>query len=231
MPLVELVRTDVTDPAAADLAARIVADWGKTVVRCSDTPGFVVNRVNRPFTIEALRIVEAGEATIEAVDGAMLAAGYPMGPFALMDLIGVDVNLAVARAIWDGLGRPDRLRPSRLQEELVESGHLGRKTGTGFYAHDGGSQPVAPAADEAIADRITLAVVNEAWHALGDNVAAEGDIDTALRLGAAHPAGPFERTRQLGGPAVVRDRLAELSGRHGPRFEPAATLREAAAGA
>jgi 3-hydroxybutyryl-CoA dehydrogenase len=223
MPLVELVSTPATGEAIAAAAQAVVEGWGKTVVRCADTPGFIVNRVNRPFTIEALRIVEGGDATVEAVDAAILAAGYPMGPFALMDLIGVDVNLAVAAAIWEGLGRPDRLRPSPLQEELVVAGRLGRKSGGGFHA---GSSPqaVSPRPDPAIADRITLAVVNEAWHALGDGVATEADIDIAVRLGAGHPEGPFERTTRLGGPAAVADRLRELSAQFGPRFAPAPAL-------
>ncbi len=226
MPLVELVATDAPDPGAMERAAAIVTGWGKTVVRCADTPGFIVNRVNRPFTIEALRIVENGEATIEAVDGAMLAAGYPIGPFALMDLIGIDVNLAVARTVWERLGRPERLRPSPLQEELVDRGRLGRKTGGGFHA--GRAAPaIEPTIAAALADRITLAVVNEAWHALGDGIASAPDIDIALRLGAAHPEGPFERTTQLGGPAVLRERLDALAERHGGRFEPAAAIAAA----
>jgi 3-hydroxybutyryl-CoA dehydrogenase len=223
MPLVELVTTPATDGAVAAAGQALVESWGKTAVRSADTPGFIVNRVNRPFTIEALRIVESSEATIEAVDGAMVAAGYPMGPFALMDLIGVDVNLAVAVAIWEGLGRPDRLRPSPLQEELVAAGRLGRKSGDGFHA--GGRPPAAePRPDAAIADRITYAILNEAWHALGDGVASKADIDIAVRLGAGHPEGPFERTARLGGPAAVADRLRELAARFGPRFEPAVTL-------
>ncbi len=227
MPLVEMAATDVSDSAVVERAAAIVEGWGKTVVRCADTPGFIVNRVNRPFTIEALRLVESGEATVESVDGAMLAAGYPIGPFALMDLIGIDVNLAVARAVWERLGQPERLRPSRLQEELVEGGRLGRKTGGGFHA-GGGAPAIEPSTDAAIADRITLAVVNEAWHALGDGIASATDIDIALRLGAAHPEGPFERTTRLGGPAVLRERLVELAERHGGRFEPAAAMSETA---
>ena len=223
MPLVELVTPPATDGAVAAFGQALVESWGKTAVRSADTPGFIVNRVNRPFTIEALRIVESGEATIEAVDGAMVAAGYPMGPFALMDLIGVDVNLAVAVAIWEGLGRPERLRPSPLQEELVAAGRLGRKSGGGFHA---GGRPSAaePRPDAVIADRITYAILNEAWHALGDGVASKADIDIALRLGAGHPEGPFERTARLGGPAAVADRLRELAARFGPRFEPAAAL-------
>lgn len=210
MPLVELVLTSATNGAVADRAEAIVAAWGKTVVRCADTPGFIVNRVNRPFTIEALRIVEAGQATVAATDDAIRAAGYPMGPFELMDFVGLDVNLAAASAVWDGLDRPDRLRPSPIQERLVAAGRLGRKTGAGFYAYDEGrrgapTDDIGPAArgtglaaDEIVA-RIEGAIVQEAAIARDDGVASADAIDLALRLGAGHPRGPFETGRRPGG--------------------------------
>ena len=204
MPLVEVVVAPATARATADRAMTLMAAWGKTPIRCTDTPGFIVNRVNRPFTIAALRMAEAGEAGVEAIDGAMRAAGYPMGPFELMDLIGVDVNLAVAQAIWEGLGRPERLRPSPLQVALVEAGRLGRKTGQGFYRYDGGrpgvvddASPTRPGGatldPDAIRDRIETAIGLEARLAADDGVASEADIDRAMRLGAGHPRGPFER--------------------------------------
>ncbi|MEX2011442.1 MAG: 3-hydroxyacyl-CoA dehydrogenase NAD-binding domain-containing protein [Chloroflexota bacterium] len=234
MALVEVVLGPATDPAIADRAAALVEGWGKTAVRCTDSPGFIVNRVNRPFTIEALRMLEAGEASVAAVDGAMRAAGYPMGPFELMDHIGLDVNLAAALGVWEGLGRPDRLRPSPIQERLVEAGRLGRKTGEGFYrwrdgrrggpADEFAALPAESLGADAIADRIGLCVVNEAWHALGDGVATAEAIDLALRLGAAHPAGPFDRTETMGGKQAVADALGRLADRN-PRFEPAPNLR------
>ena len=112
--------------------------WGKTPVVCADRPGFIVNRVNRPFTIEALRILEAGAASVTEIDEALRDGGFPMGPFELMDLTGIDVTLAAATGIWEGLGRPDRLRPSPIQEALVAAGDLGRKTGQGFYRYEDG---------------------------------------------------------------------------------------------
>jgi 3-hydroxybutyryl-CoA dehydrogenase len=234
MALVEVVLGPATDPAVADRAAALVERWGKKTVRCTDSPGFIVNRVNRPFTIEALRMLETGEASVEAIDDAMRAAGYPMGPFELMDHIGLDVNLAAARGVWEGLGRPDRLRPSPVQERLVEDGRLGRKTGEGFYRWRDGRRgeaatefaalPGESLGADAIVDRIGLCVVNEAWHALGDGVATTDDIDLALRLGAAHPAGPFERTESMGGREAVAEALGQMA-ESDRRFEPAPGLR------
>jgi 3-hydroxybutyryl-CoA dehydrogenase len=202
MELVEVVVTAETDPAVVERAERLLRSWDKTPVRSADTPGFIVNRVNRPFTIEALRLVEAGEASVEAVDASMREAGFPMGPFELMDLVGLDVNLAAARGVWEGLGRPERLRPSEIQERLVEENRLGRKTGTGFYQYESG-RPVGIAAEfavqpgsleaGAIVARILGAIGEEAVRARDEGVATAADIDLALRLGAAHPTGPFER--------------------------------------
>ncbi|HEY7702149.1 MAG TPA: 3-hydroxyacyl-CoA dehydrogenase NAD-binding domain-containing protein, partial [Candidatus Limnocylindrales bacterium] len=138
MALVEVVPGARTAETIVTTAERIVREWGKTPVRCADRPGFIVNRVNRPFTIEALRILEEGSASVQTIDDAMREAGFPMGPFELMDLAGLDVNLAAARAVWEGLGRPERLRPSPVQARLVAAGRLGRKAGRGFYAYDEG---------------------------------------------------------------------------------------------
>ena len=230
MRLVEVVATPKTDADIARRATGLVESWGKTAVHSADSPGFIVNRVNRPFTLEALAIHESGAAEPEAVDAAVRAAGYPMGPFELMDLIGIDVNLAVATAIWEGFGRADRFRPSDLQARLVDEGRLGRKTGRGFYEYDAGAKEPkekTPAAS-GVADRITLAIVAEAYRALGDEVATPDDIDLALRLGAGHPMGPFERVAELGGPAAVLRGLNDFSA-HGPRFEPSSALLAAAA--
>ena len=196
MRLVEVVTTTTTDPTVIDRAMALVAAWGKTPVRCTDSPGFIVNRVNRPFTIEALRMLEAGEADVPSIDAAMRAAGFPMGPFELMDLIGIDVNLAAARGVYEGLGRPERLRPSPIQDRLVSSDHLGRKSGQGFYRYPVGGTPTAavepdrtgsPIDADAIVDRIVGAIDAEARLAESEGVATAADIDLALRLGAGHP--------------------------------------------
>jgi 3-hydroxybutyryl-CoA dehydrogenase len=241
MPLVEVVVAPATDPAAADRATHLMTAWGKVPVRCTDTPGFIVNRVNRPFTLEALAILEAHAATIEVIDRAMRDAGFPMGPFELMDLIGLDVNLAAARGIFaaaEAAGDPaaGRFRPSTTQELLVADGRLGRKTDRGFYVYDDAGRVAGPTPESArpgdpdgrltdgrIVDRITLAIVNEAFRALGDGVASKDDIDLAMRLGAGHPSGPFQRATDLGGPGSVIAELRELAG-EGPRFDPAPAL-------
>jgi len=241
MPLVEVIRAPGTDAAVADRAAALMTAWGKVAVRCADTPGFIVNRVNRAFTLEALAILDVGGASIATIDGAMRGAGYPMGPFELMDLVGIDVNLAASRGVFErsasvGDRAAERFRPSPVQIRLVAEGRLGRKTAAGFYAYDESGRPMGPAAGFGAASgrepgpsvaeivaRITLAIVNEAYRALGEGVATAADIDLAMRLGAGHPSGPFEWAAELGGPVAVDAALREFTSL-GPRFDPAPAL-------
>jgi len=234
MALVEVVRGPQTDQATVDQAIDLMERWGKTPVVSADSPGFIVNRVNRPFTLEALAILEHGTATTAQIDVAMRDAGYPMGPFELMDLAGIDVNLAAARGIHDGfVARGDplagRFEPSIRQERMVDSGRLGRKTGAGFYTYEDGvavdadAAPLGAATRDRIVDRIELAIVNEAYRARDEGVAAADAIDLALRLGAGHPQGPFERWRDRGAAAGVLARLRALDD-NSPRFVPAPGL-------
>ncbi len=200
MALVEVVAPPLADAAVVARAVAIVTAWGKTPVVCADRPGFIVNRVNRPFTIEALRILESGAAGVTEIDEALRAGGFPMGPFELMDLTGIDVTLAAATGIWEGLGRPDRLRPSPIQQHLVEAGNLGRKTDKGFYRYADGQRMgetdrgVTPDTDRRlpaaqIRERILDAIAREARIAAEEGVASPDIIDLALRLGAGHPRG------------------------------------------
>src|SRR6185369_1936205 len=235
MRLVEVVSGPATSPSVAARAAVLVASWGREPVACVDSPGFIVNRINRPFTLEALAALERGGAGVEAIDAGVRAAGYPMGPFELMDLVGIDVNLAAARGVWEGFGRTERFRPSPTQERLVEEGRLGRKSGHGFYRYGDGIRgsvdvgvpdvPGTTAPD--VAARIELAILAEAWRALGDGIATERDIDLAMRLGAGHRVGPFERTRELDGPAALVDAIDAVP-LPGPRFEMPPLLLETA---
>ena len=149
MRLVEVISGLATDPAVADAAAGLATAWGKTVVRSAATPGFIVNRVARPFYAEAWRLLEEHAAPAEVIDAVLTGAGgFRMGPFALMDLIGHDVNEAVTRSVWASFGYDPRFAPALAQRGLVEAGWLGRKAGRGVYPADGAPAPVpaAPAA-------------------------------------------------------------------------------------
>lgn len=245
MRLVEVVSHANSAATVAERAHRIVAGWGKVGVRTTDAPGFIVNRVNRAFTLEPLRLLRAGVASIEEIDAELEEAGFPMGPFRLMDLVGLDVNLATARNLFEAFGDAARFRPSPIQEALVAEGRLGRKNGEGFYRYDehgaelGPSERLgelarvrraAPGDDEgpSVAERTILAIVAEAYRAHGEGVASSDDIDLALRLGANHPFGPFEWARRTGVAevALMLDALAEEDA---DTFRPAlALLREAA---
>ncbi|WKV72981.1 3-hydroxyacyl-CoA dehydrogenase [Streptomyces sp. PCS3-D2] len=159
LPLVEVVSGSATDPDAAERAHRTVLGWGKTPVRCADTPGFIVNRIARPFYAEAFAVYEeqgADPATIDAV--LRESGGFKMGPFALTDLIGQDVNEAVTRSVWESFFRSPKFTPSLAQRRLVQSGRLGRKSGHGWYPY-GPDAPVAQphtAGPEEAPDKVTV---------------------------------------------------------------------------
>ncbi|SJZ62082.1 3-hydroxyacyl-CoA dehydrogenase family protein [Sediminibacterium ginsengisoli] len=135
MKLVEVIRSEQTTDEVTELVAAIAKRMGKTPVICKDAPGFIVNRVARHYYLEAMRMVEQGIATIENVDAVMEASGFKMGPFRLMDLIGMDINYSVSNIVWEALGKPERLTPSVLQKSKVDANELGRKSGKGFYSY------------------------------------------------------------------------------------------------
>lgn len=136
MKLVEVVNTDHTAGVVSEAVVAVATAMGKTPVICRDAPGFIVNHVARPYYLEALHLVETGVSDIETVDLLMEAAGFKMGPFRLMDLIGNDVNYTVSCSVYEAMGKPQRLRPSPIQEQKVKEGALGRKTGKGYYRYD-----------------------------------------------------------------------------------------------
>ncbi|MCW3119083.1 MAG: 3-hydroxybutyryl-CoA dehydrogenase [Chitinophagaceae bacterium] len=133
MKLVEVVNTKYTSSETTKLILGLARQMGKTPVLSKDAPGFIVNRVARPFYIESLRLLEENVADLEAIDSLMEATGFKMGPFKLMDLIGNDINYAVSCSVYDQLGKPERLKPSWIQKEKVEKGELGKKSGKGYY--------------------------------------------------------------------------------------------------
>lgn len=137
MQLVEAIQGNYASDSAISRATLLVECWGKTVVRASDTPGFIVNRIARPYYLESWRLIEDKLATVDEIDSTMQSLGeFKMGPFELMDMFGHDLNIATSQNIWERLGKPNRLSPSQLQETLVAKGNLGTKTGCGAYAHD-----------------------------------------------------------------------------------------------
>jgi 3-hydroxybutyryl-CoA dehydrogenase len=136
MKLVEIVRTRYTSDETIDTVTRLAKTLGKASVLCTDSPGFIVNHVARPFYLEALHLLEERLTDIDTIDTLMEATGFRMGPFRLMDLIGNDINYAVSVSVYEALGRPDRLKPSPIQRLKVEEGSLGRKTGKGYYRYE-----------------------------------------------------------------------------------------------
>lgn len=135
MKLVEVVNTKYTNEQTTQTITELAKQMGKIPVVCKDSPGFIVNRVARPYYIESLRLAEEGDASFSQIDSLLEASGFKMGPFKLMDLIGNDVNYAVSCSVYEQLDQPERLKPSYIQKEKVESGELGRKSGKGYYPY------------------------------------------------------------------------------------------------
>ena len=135
MKLVEVVKTDLTNEQTTNIVIELAKQMNKTPVICKDSPGFIVNRVARPFYIESLRLVEEESIDFSKIDSLMESTGFKMGPFKLMDLIGNDINYAVSCSVYEQLGDPERLKPSFIQKEKVEKGELGKKTGKGYYEY------------------------------------------------------------------------------------------------
>lgn len=135
MKLVEIVNTKYTNELTTNTIRQLTEEMGKIPVICKDAPGFIVNRVARPYYIESLRLVEENITSFKQADTLLEASGFKMGPFALMDLIGNDVNFAVSESVYNQLGKPERLKPSHIQEQNVKAGKLGKKSGEGYYKY------------------------------------------------------------------------------------------------
>lgn len=136
MKLVEVIKGKYTNPTIVEQIADLALIMQKTPVICKDSPGFIVNRVARPYYLEAMHLVQNGKATIEQVDAVLTSVGFKMGPFKLMDLIGLDINYSVSTIVWEDLGKPLRLKPAAIQKDKIDQGLLGVKTNKGFYQYD-----------------------------------------------------------------------------------------------
>ncbi len=251
MPLVEVIAGKHTDLQVLASAVDLAEGWGKPVVRVNDSPGFIVNRVARPYYLESLRIVDEKLATCDGVDLLMCEIlGFKMGPFELMDLVGIDINYAVSCSVYEQLGKPARLKPSEIQARLVERGRLGRKSGIGFYSYQQKRpeisyrldvEPLVLSADlrrawdelrqaagwqvdpesGCVMSRVLLSLMNEAALAEEQGVASAEDIDVAMRLGTNYPKGLLAWARSIGHGVIGRYLQALNDTTTDQRFTPA----------
>jgi 3-hydroxybutyryl-CoA dehydrogenase len=203
-------------------------------VQASDTPGFIVNRIARPFYGEAIRIAEEGIADYATIDAAMRDLGkFRMGPFELMDFIGNDVNLAVTKSVFKAMFYDPRYRPSLTQQRLVEAGFLGRKSGRGYYSYAKDAVKPTPKSDPVVQllvfERILAMLINEAVDAVQMRVASPEDIDIAMTRGVNYPKGLLAWCHEIGAERVL-GWMTRLHSEYGEdRYRPSPLLRKMAA--
>ena len=233
LPLVEIVGALTSDVGVVSATRGLVDRWGKVTVLASDTPGFIVNRVARPFYSESLRMLEERMASVATIDWALKEiGGFRMGPFELMDLIGNDVNFAVTSSVFEALGYDPRYRPAVTQRRMVEANRLGRKSGVGYYDYRDGAEKPLPednrALGQQIVDRVVAMLINEAADAVLFGVASPADIDLAMTRGVNYPRGLLAWADELGLPNVYQ-RLVALQDEYGEdRYRPSVLLRRMA---
>jgi 3-hydroxybutyryl-CoA dehydrogenase len=233
MPLVEIIPAVQSDESIVENSRNIINSWGKTTVLAKDTPGFIVNRVARPFYGEAIRIYEEGIADFATIDWAMKEfGGFRMGPFELMDFIGNDINYTVTETVFRDFFYDPRYKPSFTQKRQVESKRLGRKTGRGYYNYAEGAQMPEPDRDEEkgkyIFQRVLVMLINEAVDALYLHIASREDLDIAMTKGVNYPKGLLHWCDEIGA-AKIYDHLKNLQDIYGEdRYRPSALLRQMA---
>ncbi|MGB0934192.1 MAG: 3-hydroxyacyl-CoA dehydrogenase NAD-binding domain-containing protein [Lishizhenia sp.] len=231
MPLVEIVPAVQTADGVVKDARALIDSWKKVTVLAKDTPGFIVNRVARPFYGEALRIYEEGIADFATIDWAMTAlGGFRMGPFTLMDYIGNDVNYTVTETVFTAFYFDPRYKPSFTQKRHAEAGYLGRKSGRGFFNYSEGAISPEASKDEAtgnmIFNRILVMLINEAVDALFLNIASRDDIDLAMTKGVNYPKGLLKWADEIGLKHVL-EQLVNLFEEYGEdRYRPSPLLRK-----
>jgi 3-hydroxybutyryl-CoA dehydrogenase len=214
MKLVEIIPTEETDKKLLSEVKSSLEGWGKSVVTAKDTPGFIVNRVARPFYSEALKIYEEGLADFATIDWAMKEfGGFRMGPFELMDYIGNDVNYSATKAVYDGTNHDPRYKPSPIQKKLMDEGLLGRKSGKGYFDYSENAVNPEPNKNEKLGkkifNRILTMLINAAVDALNGAIATRDDIDTAMTTGVNYPKGLLKWADDIG-PNSPLEQLKEL---------------------
>jgi 3-hydroxybutyryl-CoA dehydrogenase len=230
MPLVEIIPAVQTSHETLDFSKELIRSWNKVGVVCKDTPGFIVNRVARPYYGEALKIYEEGLADFATIDWAMTKiGGFRMGPFTLMDYIGNDVNYAVTESVFASFYYDSRFKPSFTQKRHMEAGFYGRKSGRGYYDYSEGATISQPIEDnvlgQKIVNRILAMLINEAIDAVFLNVATKEDVDLAMTNGVNYPKGLLKWADEIGLNNVLLQ-LEELFHEYGEdRYRPNPLLR------
>tara|TARA_R110000782_G_scaffold237188_1_gene323449 strand:+ start:181135 stop:182301 length:1167 start_codon:yes stop_codon:yes gene_type:complete len=230
MPLVEIIPAVQTSEATKTTARALIDNWGKVTVLAKDTPGFIVNRVARPFYGEALRIYEEGVADFATIDWAMTEmGGFRMGPFTLMDYIGNDINYTVTETVFEAFYYDPRYKPSFTQKRHSEAGWYGRKSGRGYYNYADEANMPEPNKDKilgtVIFNRILVMLINEAIDALFLNIASKEDIDLAMTKGVNYPKGLLKWADEIGLENIL-NQLETLFSEYGEdRYRPSVLLK------
>lgn len=233
MPLVEIIPAVQTSGEVLVDARNLIDAWGKTTVTAKDTPGFIVNRVARPFYGEALRMLEEGVADVATIDWAVKEiGGFRMGPFELMDYIGNDINYTVTETVFREFFYDPRYRPSFTQKRMVDANWLGRKTKKGYYDYSEGAKKPEPNTDEAlgkrIVNRLLVMLINEATDALFLNISTRDGIELAMTKGVNYPKGLLLWADEIGVERVLND-LEKLQAWYGEdRYRPSVLLKQMA---
>ncbi len=227
MKLVEIIPAVQTAKDVLEKSQKLIDSWGKLTVVTKDTPGFIVNRVARPFYAEALRILEEGVADVPTIDWAMTEiAGFRMGPFTLMDYIGNDVNYTVTETVFTAFYFDPRYKPAFTQKRLSEAGYLGRKSGRGFYDYSENAKNPEPTKDDKlgkyIVSRVIAMLINEAADAVFWQIASKKDIDLAMTKGVNYPKGLLKWADEIGIKKCVKrmDKLYKVYGEDRYRCSP-----------
>lgn len=230
MKLVEIIPAIQTEQTITNKVVDVIKGWQKTTVLAKDTPGFIVNKVARPFYSEALRIFEERIADFATIDAAMKeVGGFRMGPFELMDYIGNDVNYAVTESVWTAFYYDQRYKPAFTQKRLSEAGYLGRKSGRGYYDYSEGAENPSPSSDENlkkyIANRIIIMLINEAADTVHTNIASKEDVDLAMTKGVNYPKGLLGWADEIGLQVCVDSIDALYHDYHEDRYRCSPLLR------